>query len=145
MTYKIAVASSDGQTVNQHFGSASFLKIYAVEGLDYQFLEDRRVESEESEGKADCQSGCSSGCSGGNGSGCSGGGNPQSVEVVADCRAVVAAKIGKNARRLLELKAISVFDIEIPVEESLTKITSYYHKLDSRALNRLRSTKEYKE
>ena len=142
MTYKIAVASSDGQTVNQHFGSASFLKIYAVEGLDYQFLEDRRVESEESEG---CQSSCSSGCSGGNGSGCSGGGNPQSVEVVADCRAVVAAKIGKNARRLLELKAISVFDIEIPVEESLTKITSYYHKLDSRALNRLRSTKEYKE
>ena len=52
MTYKIAVASSDGQTVNQHFGSASFLKIYAVEGLDYQFLEDRRVESEESEGVA---------------------------------------------------------------------------------------------
>ena len=133
MTYKIAVASSDGKTVNQHFGSASFLKIYAVEGLDYQFLEDRRVESEESEGKADCQSGCSSGCSGGNGSGCSGGGNPQSVEVVADCRAVVAAKIGKNAHRLLELKAISVFDIEIPVEEALTKITSYYHKLDSRA------------
>jgi hypothetical protein len=48
---------------------------------------------------------------------------------------VVAAKVGKNARRLLELKAISVFDIEIPVEEALSKITSYYHKLDNRAFN----------
>ena len=133
MAYKIAVASSDGKTVNQHLGNASVLKIYTAEGLDFQFSEDRKVELEKSEGKAECQSGCSSGCSSGNGSGCSGGGNPQSVEIVADCRAVVAAKIGKNARRQLELRAISAFDIEIPVEETLSKITSYYHKLDSKA------------
>ena len=131
MAYKIAVASSDGKTVNQHLGNASVLKIYTAEGLDFQFSEDRKVELEKSEGKAEC--GCSSGCSSGNGSGCSGGGNPQSVEIVADCRAVVAAKIGKNARRQLELRAISAFDIEIPVEEALSKITSYYHKLDSKA------------
>ena len=129
MAYKIAVASSDGKTVNQHLGNASVLKIYTAEGLDFQFSEDRKVELEKSEGKAECQSGCSSG----NGSGCSGGGNPQSVDIVADCRAVVAAKIGKNARRQLELRAISAFDIEIPVEEALSKITSYYHKLDSKA------------
>ena len=48
MAYKIAVASSDGKTVNLHFGSASVLKIYTVEGLDCQSLEDRKVDSEES-------------------------------------------------------------------------------------------------
>ena len=104
---------------------------YNDKNHQFQFLEDRKVDvSSEAEGR--CQGG---GCSGGNGGGCSGGGNPQSVEIVADCRAVVAAKVGKNARRLLELKAISVFDIEIPVEEALSKITSYYHKLDNRAFN----------
>jgi hypothetical protein len=131
MAYKIAVASSDGKNVDLHLGSSPFLKVYTAEGLSFQFLEDRKVDvSSEAEGR--CQG---SGCSGGNGGGCSGGGNPQSVEIVADCRAVVAAKVGKNARRLLELKAISVFDIEIPVEEALSKITSYYHKLDNRAFN----------
>ena len=131
MAYKIAVASSDGKNVDLHLGSSPFLKVYTAEGLSFQFLEDRKVDvSFEAEGG--CQGG---GCSGGNGGGCSGGGNPQSVEIVADCRAVVAAKVGKNARRLLELKAISVFDIEIPVEEALSKITSYYHKLDNRAFN----------
>ena len=131
MAYKIAVASSDGKNVDLHLGSSPFLKVYTAEGLSFQFLEDRKVDVS-SEAKGGCQG---SGCSGGNGGGCSGGGNPQSVEIVADCRAVVAAKVGKNARRLLELKAISVFDIEIPVEEALSKITSYYHKLDNRAFN----------
>ena len=131
MAYKIAVASSDGKNVDLHLGSSPFLKVYTAEGLSFQFLEDRKADvSSEAEGR--CQG---SGCSGGNGGGCSGGGNPQSVEIVADCCAVVAAKVGKNARRLLELKAISVFDIEIPVEEALSKITSYYHKLDNRAFN----------
>ena len=131
MAYKIAVASSDGKNVDLHLGSSPFLKVYTAEGLSFQFLEDRKVDVS-SEAAGGCQGGC---CSGGNGGGCSGGGNPQSVEIVADCRAVVAAKVGKNARRLLELKAISVFDIEIPVEEALSKITSYYHKLDNRAFN----------
>ena len=131
MAYKIAVASSDGKNVDLHLGSSPFLKVYTAEGLSFQFLEDRNVDVS-SEAEGGCQGG---GCSGGNGGGCSGGGNPQSVEIVADCRAVVAAKVGKNARRLLELKAISVFDIEIPVEEALSKITSYYHKLDNRAFN----------
>ena len=131
MAYKIAVASSDGKNVDLHLGSSPFLKVYTAEGLSFQFLEDRQVDVS-SEAEGGCQG---SGCSGGNGGGCSGGGNPQSVEIVADCRAVVAAKVGKNARRLLELKAISVFDIEIPVEEALSKITSYYHKLDNRAFN----------
>ena len=131
MAYKIAVASSDGKNVDLHLGSSSFLKVYTAEGLSFQFLEDRKVDVS-SEAEGGCQGG---GCSGGNGGGCSGGSNPQSVEIVADCRAVVAAKVGKNARRLLELKAISVFDIEIPVEEALSKITSYYHKLDNRAFN----------
>ena len=131
MAYKIAVASSDGKNVDLHLGSSPFLKVYTAEGLSFQFLEDRTVDVS-SEAEGGCQG---DGCSGGNGGGCSGGGNPQSVEIVADCRAVVAAKVGKNALRLLELKAISVFDIEIPVEEALSKITSYYHKLDNRAFN----------
>ena len=56
----------------------------------------------------------------------------EAVELVADCRAVVATKIGRNARQQLEAKAISVFDVELPIDEALSKIVGYYYKIDNR-------------
>ena len=71
------------------------------------------------------------GC-GGSGGGCGGGAASgplaPAVELLLDCRAVVAAQIGQGMRRQLERNAISVFDIEIPVEDALKKLAAYYAK-----------------
>ena len=49
----------------------------------------------------------------------------------SDCRrAVVCAKIGRNILKQLELRAISTFDVSVPVNEALEKIVSYYYKLN---------------
>jgi predicted Fe-Mo cluster-binding NifX family protein len=128
MSYKIAVATSDNLNVNQHFGGADSFKIYSAENLDFQLLEERKVTVAKSEN----QQGCQGGCQGGDGGGCSGGSMTEIVGLVADCRAVVATKIGRNARQQLEAKAISVFDVDVSVNEALSKIVGYYYKIDNR-------------
>ena len=64
------------------------------------------------------------------GSGCGGGSGPilPAVELLLDCRAIVAAQVGQNVRRQFEKNAVSVFDIELPISQALTKLAAYYTK-----------------
>lgn len=97
---------------------------------------DNREGVKQSENKGACSTqGCSSnGCSG-NGGGCSGPSDIVSkVELISDCRCVVCKKVGFQAQKQFEKKAISVFDVECEVQEALDKISSYYNKLDFRKL-----------
>ena len=43
MSYKIAVATSDGLNVDLHFGSAPSFDIYDVDGIDFLKVETRKV------------------------------------------------------------------------------------------------------
>ena len=52
------------------------------------------------------------------------------VLLIDDCRCVVCAKIGFQAQKQFERKAISVFDIECKITDALDKITAYYEKVD---------------
>ena len=56
------------------------------------------------------------------------------LELLSDCRSVVCKKIGRNILKQFERKAISVFDIELPIKEALSKIVSYYYKIDERKI-----------
>ena len=80
-----------------------------------------------------CGSGFGGGC-GGSGGGCGGSGSSgpiaPAVDLLLDVRAVVAAQIGQNIRRQFERNAISVFDIELPVSQALSKLAAYYLKFD---------------
>lgn len=132
MSYKIAVASSDGVNVDLHFGSAKVFKIYVVETKEFKFLEDRKTDVCNQENKNGCD------CSGEKKSSCGSAGNVPNIEIVADCRAVVCAQIGRNVLKQLESRAISAFDISISVDEALQKIVSYFYKIDNR-LYRIRN------
>ena len=132
MAYKIAVASSDGVNIDLHFGATSIFMIYKVEGLDYSFIEKRIVENADDISRNNCQNGCRENNENCCNTGCHSGGGTTSIDVVTDCRAVVAVQTGKNVRKQLETKAISVFDVQIPVKEALSKISSYYYKIDNR-------------
>lgn len=134
MAYKIAVGSSDGIHVNLKFGEVTKFLIYEVSD-EIRLVEERSVENdaEMSEIRENsCNTaGCSDDVCGGNGSGCSGSSDVISkVDLISDCRCVVCKKIGFQAQKQFEKKAISVFDVECKVEEALEKITFYYGKVD---------------
>ena len=141
MSVKVAIASSDKINIDLHFGQARQFEIYELNGKHFEFLETReapKVEQPADEGAAGgagfgagCGSGFGGGCGSGCGGGCGGGaGGPVSpvVQSLLDCRSIVAAQIGQNVRRQFERNAVSVFDIELPIEEALQKLAVYYLK-----------------
>ncbi len=146
MSIKVAIASSDGLNIDLHFGQAKSFLIYELKDKKFELTEKRELPSGENEptspeapspqefgggcggGSFCCGSG--GGC-GGSGGGCGGGAAgplAPSVELLLDCRSVVAAQIGQGMRRQFERNAISVFDIELPIEEALEKLAAYYLK-----------------
>lgn len=93
MPYKIAIASTNGEAVNQHFGQAKNFLIYEIAREGVSFVEDRQVEA-------------------------ASGGTEHSEEGVIrladhlqDCRAVFVLKIGMKASRYLYQRNIKCFQV----------------------------------
>jgi len=108
MAYKVAISSTDGKVVNQHFGhTEKFLIIQVDEKGQYSFLEERAVEAP-----------------------CSAGGHDESalekaVLAVADCRYVLCAQIGGGAEHMLKINRIQVVSIRDFIETAMPKIIAY--------------------
>lgn len=135
MAYKIAVGSSDGIHVDLKFGEVAKFLIYEVAD-EIRLVEERivcnHIETQDIVENPCNTSGCGSGGCGGKGSGCNGSSDVISkVSLITDCRCIVCKKIGFQAQKQLEKKAISVFDVECGVDEALEKITFYYGKIDN--------------
>lgn len=147
MSYKIAVASSDGIHIDKTFGAAKEFLIYEVTDEAYVKSEVRAAEkvrnaadeAAQPQKESGLQDGCGNtggcgkdGCNSQTGGGCSGGGEVSGkVELVSDCRSIVCKKIGFHIQKQLERKAITSFDVDCTVEEALQKITAYFHKVDT--------------
>lgn len=128
MSYKIAVATSDGINVDETFGAAVRFVIYEAESGKYHISEERTAGSEP---VTHCSSSSERKCEG-KGGGCCGGSEEESEKVVliSDCRCVVCTKIGFHVQKQLQRKAISMFDVQCSVSEALDKITGYYKRID---------------
>ena len=141
MSYKIAVASSDGKQIDETFGSAKRFMIYEVADGIYRRLEERVFLEEGTDHNGiptvdGCNSPASCKKEGGSGSvtksGCGSAGEASAkVELISDCRCVVCKKIGFHIQKQLERKAISAFDVTYPVEEALEKISHYFTRMDN--------------
>ena len=112
MSYKIAVASSDGKVVNQHFGKATQFLIFEMEKNTYRFLELLKTipfcnSSEHDEDKL-----------------------ASAVDALAGCRAVCVSQIGSGAAEALRNKGIEPLDIHNFIEDALKKILKYYANID---------------
>lgn len=140
MGYRIAVATSDGVNVDLHFGAANAFAIYDVEGLDFKKTEARVVPDSEGNPSQGCSSGSGSGCDSGCGdrNRCHGVEKSPAVEMLSDCRCIVCTKVGRSIIRQFEQRAISTFDITMPINEALPKIVGYYHKIDIKKNPKLR-------
>ncbi|MBQ8515437.1 MAG: hypothetical protein IJ496_08555 [Ruminococcus sp.] len=142
MSYKIAIASSDGKQIDETFGSAKSFIIYEVTDGVYRQAEERifhpdkiRDETAALLNRCGSSGGCGDrahgGCGSSAGGGCSGQGDLSSkVMLISDCRCVVCKKIGFHIQKQLERKAISAFDVSCSAEEALDKITFYYSRID---------------
>jgi len=108
MAYKVAISSTDGKVVNQHFGhTENFIIVQVDENKQYHFIEERSVEAP-----------------------CSAGGHDKSVLekavlAVSDCRYVLCAQIGGGAEHMLEIKGIQAVAIRDFIENAVPKIIAY--------------------
>ena len=106
MSFKVAVASSDGKFINQHFGMASQFLIFEIkEDGTYQFLELR-------ENKPACSVEGHSELS-----------MEGSIELISDCKAVIASQIGPGAIDKLLSYGIDPYIAPTFIEEALKEIS----------------------
>ena len=133
MGYLIAVGSSDEVIVDLKFGEANKVIIYEVEGTNYSKKEVRKLNIETTETDKSCSTeDCKSCTCSGSGQGCNGGSDVENkIRLIADCRCVLFKKVGFQAQKQFEKKAISVFDIECEISDALKKISEYYARTDA--------------
>ena len=107
-TYKIAVASSDGIVVNQHFGHADSFYIYQVTGDDARFTgEVRKVEPVCHMGNHDD------------------GKLSSNMKQLSDCKYLLVQKIGAEAASIAESLGISPYEIPDIIDKAINKLLSY--------------------
>ena len=107
---KIAVASTDGKVVNQHFGRAEVFYILETDedSGHYEPIEIRNVNAV-----------------------CRGGEHDErqlraAAEGLSDCQIVLVSRIGLRARNELEDVGIEVYEIPGIIEESVDKLIRYH-------------------
>ncbi|AAM06310.1 TPA: dinitrogenase iron-molybdenum cofactor biosynthesis protein [Methanosarcina acetivorans] len=103
---KVAVISTDGKVINQHFGKASRFYIFEIGEGKIQFLEVR-----------ECTPLCGSADYG----------NPEEVlnktiSVILDCEALLCARIGSKPQEELRKKGIEPIEAPYLIDEALNNI-----------------------
>ncbi|MBJ6802281.1 NifB/NifX family molybdenum-iron cluster-binding protein [Geomonas propionica] len=115
MELRVALATSDGTSVDLHFGRADRFAIYRLADGGWEHLEDRL-----------------------NQPACAGGEHAdglleQAAGLIADCRGVAVARIGVTAMDVLLARRIIPFVLELPVTEALATLCK--SKLLTRYIN----------
>lgn len=106
--YKVALASSDGENVDRHYGRADAFFIYLIDDDEgYDLVEKRKVVPVCMEG-SHVQSSME-----------------ESTSHFSDCRYVAASRIGNGAASLLSSKGITAMELPGTVEEAILKIWKY--------------------
>lgn len=136
MSYKIAVATSDGQAVDLSFGECEKFQIYEVNAQgDCTAVETRICQNDlkGAGGRTDRKT--AAGC------GCQGGGNActtmhgAKVERLSDCRCILCIRAGEKVKKLFDAKAVTLFEIKGDIPALMKKIIIYYARINGRRDN----------
>jgi len=123
-TRRIAAASTDGKTINEHFGKAAEFFIYEIGKESQTFIEKRSVTP------LNC------------GSRHTEDGILLTIDTLKDCTAVIAVKAGGAVKRALEINGISVFEKADSIENALNKLAAYYAKTGGKNEDGIRFSKK---
>lgn len=104
---KVAVASSDGIVVNNHFGRAKIFYIYQIKDEKTVFLETREVEPVCEMGNHDNSK------------------LRKNLEMLLDCDYLLVSRIGDGARTVASEIGIEAFEIPGIIEKSIDKLIQY--------------------
>lgn len=109
MKYRIAIASTDGKVVNEHFGRSSSFYIVDTDSETGKpvYRENRRVEPV---------------CAGGEHAE---GSIQKTAQELFDCPFLLVSRIGCSAQAILEEKGIQVFELPGVIEESIQQLMTY--------------------
>ena len=122
MSYKIAVASTDGVNIDKHFGAAnSFLIININDEGTYEKVEERFIE-DNNKSLGSCCSGSS--CGGHNDSNIQ-----KKIDTISDCKAILCSKCGNGSERQLGENNITTFQINLTIEKALKSVINYYNRI----------------
>lgn len=111
MPYKVAVASSDGKVINEHFGRSQQFLIFEITDDDkWSFVELRENippcgQGEHNEN--DMQ---------------------RTVNLLSDCKKVLVSRIGLGAEQALKLKGITAYTIPDFIDDALNKLVAFEKK-----------------
>ena len=109
MSIRVAVASSDGKFINQHFGHAQQFLIFDIDDEGkYEFIELRKNEPT---------------CSGGNHTA---GALEDTLNILEGVKIVLVAQIGPGASQNLLLNGIQSFMVPMYIDEALEKLAVKY-------------------
>lgn len=115
MSYRIAVSSSDGISIDTAFGQAERFLIYEVSETGITLTETRYLPNSHTE---DCN---------GKGGGCS---ENSCTNLVSDCKCVICKSFGQKVFKYFEHYGIYAFDIERDIDTALKKITAYLDRVE---------------
>lgn len=113
MEYLIAIASTDGKVINQHFGRAKeFIIAKVYNNKEYAFLEKRLVNPP-----------------------CNGGEHEEEtleevIAVLSDCKYILCSQIGRVAEVNLRSRGMIAFDIAYFIDYAIEKIMKYDEKFN---------------
>ena len=106
--YRIAIASTDGETVNIHYGKSEIFYIYIVDDDEgYDLLEKRSVTPVCQEGFHDKAA------------------MDTHVQQFKDCKYVVASRIGSGAIQSLTAAGITAMELPGSIDDAILKVWKY--------------------
>jgi nitrogen fixation protein NifX len=115
MAYKVAIATTDGEKVNSHFGSAPQIIIYQAENSEWSV--DGIVSFENGAG----------GCTGQHESA------EERLLAVGECQYIIASRIGSHMQKYFEYQKQKYFEMpNADVDMILEKILQYQEKINQR-------------
>ena len=116
MAYKIAVASTDGKVVNEHFGRCRAYLVFRVddEQKTFQFESIRNIDPPCKEGEHEMQQ------------------FDLVLQALSDCRAVLTCRIGAVAERYITECGLRALEYGGFIEDALPKVMQYFRRLGIR-------------
>lgn len=106
MPLRVAVASSDGIVVNRHFGRADLFIIFEYTDNKFAYIEKRNVNPICHFGEHEA------------------GDLEKTADILNDCSAVIASKVGNDAAAFLESRGFAVYEAPFKIEDVLEMLAS---------------------
>ncbi|WP_022932529.1 NifB/NifX family molybdenum-iron cluster-binding protein [Treponema bryantii] len=106
--YKVAIASTDGETVNQHYGKAEKFYIYSIDDqVGYDLEEERHVQPVCMDGAHEISR------------------MKKSVLNFTDCRYIVVSRLGAAASATLAAAGITAMELPGSIDDAILRVWKY--------------------